>query len=103
MLKGLLSVMVAIVMLGSGINAPLKDNFAAKTNIPVTYEKCATYYDGLIITEDEIAIEYRNKELDKSDEERILMVTINTNNTLEDTTDDYIVSYDDITDQESSK
>ena len=98
MLKGLLSVMVAIVMLGSGANAPLKDNFAAKTTKPITYEKCATYYDGLIITEDEIVIEYRNKELDKSDEERILMVTINTNNTLEDTTDDYIVSYDDITD-----
>ena len=95
MLKGLLSVMVTIVMFGSGANSPLKENFAAKTNTSIIYEKCATYYDGLIITEDEIANE--------SDEERVLMVTINTNNTLGDITDDYIVSYDDITDQESSK
>ena len=68
----------------------------ANTN---TYTKYATYYDGQIITEDEMVIEYRSSELDNGDTEKVIKAVLSDNNTPDDTTDDYIISYEDITDQ----
>ena len=50
MLKGLLSVMVATIMLGSWVNAPLKDSFATKArNIAVNKSVATLQSNGLYL------------------------------------------------------